>query len=126
LRTDQTARICALRAEIAESPQGKTYLARMRLGQVVAEALQTRADQLMVEVQEALGPVTVATRPTLPADDDAIMDAALLVDRDRMLELHHALEDLEGHHAGMLSFDCSGPRPPVSFVNIKLALEHVE
>jgi hypothetical protein len=118
-RRDEDVR--RLKAEIS-SRQGSTYFARMQYGRLVDAALQSRSEQYVREIVEALRPIAVSSRTNRPVGDKMVLNAAFLVRRDREPELDAAVKAI-GAKYRHLSFKYTGPWPPYNFVNIRLKLE---
>jgi len=120
-RTDPDVR--ALKEEIRRGGDGAAYLARLELGRTVEDAMEERANALMWSVYKPLRPLSVASRNGKLIGDDTIMNVAFLVERAREDDFDQAVGRLATRHHGLLSFKYTGPWPPYSFVNIRLALE---
>jgi hypothetical protein len=112
-----------LKKSIAEADGGATYLDRVRLARLVESALRTRARGCASAVRGSLRGLCVAIRADEAHGDDAVLSAGVLVERSNLMRLTRTVRRLSRRYAGLLSFECSGPRPPTSFVNVKLRLE---
>jgi gas vesicle protein GvpL/GvpF len=110
-----------LKSEIA-THKGSTYFARVQYGRLVEGALQSRSEQCVGEIIEALRDVCVASRANKPIGDKMIMNAAFLVDREREAAFDARMKTLGARHDS-LTFRYTGPWPPYNFVNIRLKLE---
>jgi hypothetical protein len=110
-----------LKSEIA-TQKGSTYFARVQYGRLVEGALQSRSEQYVSEIFEALRNVCVASRANKPIGDKMIMNAAFLVERDREGAFDARVKRL-GAAYDTLTFRYTGPWPPYNFVNIRLKLE---
>jgi hypothetical protein len=113
-----------LKSEIA-SQKGSTYFARVQYGRLVDGALQSRSEQYVGEIFEALREVCVASRANKPIGDKMIMNAAFLVEREREAALDARVKTL-GAKYDTLTFRYTGPWPPYNFVNIRLKLERAK
>jgi hypothetical protein len=113
-----------LKTEIA-TQKGSTYFARVQYGRLVDGALQSRSEQYVNEIFEALRDVCVASRANKPIGDKMIMNAAFLVDRDREPAFDARVKTL-GAKYDTLTFRYTGPWPPYNFVNIRLKLERAK
>jgi Gas vesicle synthesis protein GvpL/GvpF len=113
-----------LKTEIA-TQKGSTYFARVQYGRLVDGALQSRSEQYVSEIFEALRDVCVASRANKPIGDKMIMNAAFLVDRDREAAFDARVKNL-GAKYDTLTFRYTGPWPPYNFVNIRLKLERAK
>ena len=88
-------------------------------------ALQSRSEQYVSEIFEALRDVCVASRANKPIGDKMIMNAAFLVERDRENAFDARVKALGGKYDS-LTFRYTGPWPPYNFVNIRLKLERAK
>jgi hypothetical protein len=113
-----------LKSEIA-SQKGSTYFARVQYGRLVDGALQSRSEQYVSEIFEALRGVCVASRANKPIGDKMIMNAAFLVEREREAAFDTSVKTLGAAH-DTLTFRYTGPWPPYNFVNIRLKLERAK
>jgi Gas vesicle synthesis protein GvpL/GvpF len=113
-----------LKSEIA-TQKGSTYFARVQYGRLVDGALQSRSEQYVTEIFEALRDVCVASRANKPIGDKMIMNAAFLVERDREGAFDARVKRL-GAAYETLTFRYTGPWPPYNFVNIRLKLERAK
>ena len=113
-----------LKSEIA-TQKGSTYFARMQYGRLIDGALQSRSEQYVGEIFEALRDVCVASRANKPIGDKMIMNAAFLVERERETAFDARVKALGAGHE-TLTFRYTGPWPPYNFVNIRLKLERAK
>ena len=113
-----------LKNEIS-SQKGSTYFARMQYGRLIDDALQTKSEQYVSEIFQALRDVSVASRSNKPIGDRVIMNAAFLVARDTEADFDARVRDI-GQRYDTLTFKYSGPWPPYNFVNIRLKLEKAQ
>jgi hypothetical protein len=98
----------------------------MQLGQVVEQALETRAHELMLGVYEPLRPLSVSSRAGKVIGDDMLLNVAFLVERAREDDFNQAVERLSARYEGLLSLKYTGPWPPYSFVTLRLELEQTD
>jgi hypothetical protein len=113
-----------LKSEIA-TQKGSTYFARVQYGRLMDGALQSRSEQYVSEIFEALRHVCVASRANKPIGDKMIMNAAFLVEREREAAFDARVKML-GATYETLTFRYTGPWPPYNFVNIRLKLERAK
>jgi hypothetical protein len=113
-----------LKSEIA-TQKGSTYFARVQYGRLVDGAIQSRSEQYVGEIFEALREVCVASRANKPIGDKMIMNAAFLVDRPREAAFDARVKTLGAKYEA-LTFRYTGPWPPYNFVNIRLKLERAK
>jgi gas vesicle protein GvpL/GvpF len=118
-KDDENLRL--LRQEISHQ-KGSTYFARMQYGRLVDSLLQERSEQLVGEIVNTLGAVSVASRTNKPIGDKMILNAAFLVARDREVDFDAKVKDIDARYENLI-FKYTGPWPPYNFVNIRLKLE---
>jgi hypothetical protein len=113
-----------LKSEIA-TQKGSTYFARVQYGRLVDGAIQSRSEQYVAEIFEALRDACVASRANKPIGDKMIMNAAFLVERERETAFDSRVKALGAKYEA-LTFRYTGPWPPYNFVNIRLKLERAK
>jgi len=118
-KDDENLRL--LRQEIS-SQRGSTYFARMQYGRLVDSLLQQRSEQLVNDIFNTLGNVSVASRANKPIGEKMILNAAFLVARDRETDFDVKVKEIDARYEN-LKFKYTGPWPPYNFVNIRLKLE---
>jgi hypothetical protein len=90
------------------------------LGREIAAAIQTRADEDRRRLLERLGSLAVDTREASRGSELMVLDAAFLVATDHLERFDTALDATAADEAGGMRFDCVGPLPPYSFVDLRL------
>jgi hypothetical protein len=118
-KDDENLRL--LRQEIS-SQRGSTYFARMQYGRLVDSLLQQRSEQLVNDIFNTLGSVSVASRANKPIGEKMILNAAFLVARDSETDFDAKVKEIDARYEN-LKFKYTGPWPPYNFVNIRLKLE---
>ncbi|MEV0225579.1 GvpL/GvpF family gas vesicle protein [Streptomyces sp. NPDC050704] len=93
---------------------GGTYEQRLRLGEMVAAAVQTRESQDAVELQHTLEPVADAVSVG-PESTGWLANLSFLVDRKQAEAFLTAVEQVRKGHPH-LDLRVNGPLPPYSFV----------
>ena len=118
-KDDENLRL--LRQEIS-SQRGSTYFARMQYGRLVDSLLQQRSEELINDIFNTLGSVSVASRANKPIGEKMILNAAFLVARDSEPDFDAKVKEIDARYEN-LKFKYTGPWPPYNFVNIRLKLE---
>jgi len=118
-KDDENLRL--LRQEIS-SQRGSTYFARMQYGRLVDSLLQQRSEQLVTDIFNTLGSVSVASRANKPIGEKMILNAAFLVARNSEAGFDAKVKEIDARYEN-LKFKYTGPWPPYNFVNIRLKLE---
>jgi hypothetical protein len=110
--------IAALRASIKGGSEDATYYGRIRLGELVAAAVERRREEDAHAIIEALAAAALAVEPGTVSHDRVAMQASFLVERARLPEFDAILEDVARGYGGQIKFKYTGPLPPHSFVEL--------
>lgn len=98
-------------------PDAVTHFERIRLGELIAQAVTARAEAESHAIVESLRPVVVAVT-ILPSQHERMaLNAAFLVVRERLGEFDRTVERLSDEHAGHMEFKLIGPLPAHSFAD---------
>jgi hypothetical protein len=111
-------------AQIRESLQGKpeeaTYYERIRLGELVAEALTAKREIDGRVFVDRLSSHAVGVEVGQATHERMAVNASFLVERDRLADFERTTEELGAEQAGRIRFRYTGPLPPHSFVELAL------
>jgi Gas vesicle synthesis protein GvpL/GvpF len=111
-------------ARLRESLQGKsqeaTYYERIRLGEMVSEAVEGRRERDAELVLARLRGLAGAVETGAPVHERMAVNASFLVEHARVDAFDEALEELGGEQAGRMRFKLAGPLPPHSFVQLEV------
>ncbi len=108
--------IAALRGAMRGRSDDATYYERIRLGELVAAAVERRRDRDAQTIVEALSVVALAVEPGRIEHERVAVQASFLVERTRLAEFDEVLEAVAAGFAGRLRFKYTGPLPAHSFV----------
>ena len=107
-----------LREAIQGKPEEATYYERIRLGELITEALGTkRAEDERLMVDRML-PHALRVEVGEPVHERMAVNASFLVDLDRLDEFDRAIDELGEEQNGRIRFKYTGPLPPHSFVEL--------
>ena len=110
----------ALRDRLAARRGRPGYDAQLELGDRAAQALAAKRTREADQLVTALAPVTVSARQNDPMSDLMILNAAFLVERQRMAAFEGVVDDLDHANQGRLSFLVAGPLPAYNFVALHI------
>jgi hypothetical protein len=110
--------IASLREALRGADDAATYYERIRLGELVAAAIERRRDHDAHTIVEALAPAALAVEVGEPRHERVVVQASFLVERKRVAEFDRRLDDVAGGYGGGISFKYIGPLPPHSFVQL--------
>jgi hypothetical protein len=114
----------AIQEVVAQNPQlarpAKSLEAKIELGKRIAEALRAKRERDADAIVAALKPAIREARLNDPGADARVLNASFLVPRARLPKFDGVLEELSRDARGRMTFDCVGPLPAYSFVDLRL------
>ena len=111
----------AVRKALATLPAGDVLQQRVRLGQMVKEALDQRREAHRQRMMDFLRPLALDMQPNALISDQMVMNVAFLVDRAREKEFVCHLEQLSDLFHDQINFRIVGPLPPYSFSTVEVS-----
>lgn len=108
--------IVELRDRVAGLPEEAARYERIRLGELVAEAVAAKREADAAELDRRLAPSAQARTLSEPAEEDGVADASFLVALDRRDAFEQAAEELARHWNGRIRLRLLGPMAPYDFV----------
>jgi hypothetical protein len=112
----QDAKIGSLRERVRGKPPAATHFERIRLGELVAAAVDARRNADAASILGPLVPLADAYVPGEPLHEHMVVNSAFLVRRDKLDEFDTAVERVSRERAERMHFKLTGPLPPFSFV----------
>jgi hypothetical protein len=113
----ENAEIARLRAATRDQPDDSSYGDRVRLGELVARALEAKSQEDGQIMLAALEQHAVVVNIRERAGLDRLLDVALLVENSRRAEFEQAVEELAAAFAGRAQLRLIGPTAPYDFVS---------
>ena len=110
--------VARLRERVRGVPEAAAYYDRIRLGQLIAEAVEDARERCTARVFERLEPLAAAASRERTSSVHAAVNAAFLIARDSEPDFRAAAEELQREFAGGVQLRCVGPLPPYSFSDI--------
>jgi len=92
------------------------YYDRVRLGELIAQAMQARRDTDGRILLDGAAAAAEAAAPKAPVREEDVLDASFLVAADRRAEFEDAVEALGRTHGDRIRLRLIGPLPPYDFV----------
>lgn len=108
--------IARLRERTRDLPEEASYGDRVRLGQLVAAAVDAERSADAAALLDAVGPLCVGVAETPARGMDGVLDAALLVEADDRAALEQVLEELAAQVHERIRMRLVGPTAPYDFV----------
>ena len=109
--------IAGLREKVRRLPEDASYYDRVRLGELVVQALEDRRDGEAAAIVERLAPFAVATTSNPLGAPEEVVNAAFLVERERQREFEDAVEAVGEDLVGRIRLRLLGPVAPYDFVD---------
>jgi gas vesicle protein GvpL/GvpF len=110
--------IAALRHAVRAGSDDATYYERIRLGELVAAAVERRRERDAEAIVDALASAALAVEVGGPTHERVVVQASFLVERDRLPKFDQLVDDIAGGYGGGIRFKYTGPLPPHSFVEL--------
>jgi len=105
-----------LRESTRDQSEDATYYARIRLGELVVKGFDRKREADAAQLLEDITPWTVELRTRETGQVDDVLEAAVLVGRDRQDAFEEALDTLAARTADRIVFRLVGPQAPYDFV----------
>jgi len=110
--------IRSLRDSLMGRPPEQTYYDRIRLGEMIENAMWRRRDEDAEKLLVGLRPLARQTRVNKVLTERMVLNAAFLVDDARQPEFDGAVKKIDAEMSKRLILKYVGPVPPYNFVNI--------
>lgn len=102
---------------IGHTPE-ETHYDRIRLGEMIENAMWKKRDEDAEKILTPLRPLVYKTQANKVITDRMVLNAAFLVDENREAEFDQAVQQLDAEMGHRLMVKYVGPVPPYNFVNI--------
>jgi Gas vesicle synthesis protein GvpL/GvpF len=112
---ERTPAIARLRERVKRIPEAAGYYDRIRLGEMIAAAVEQARGADTARVLERLSPLAVATSREAPSSVNSAIDAAFLVERARIEEFSRGVAEVGRELGQRVRLRYVGPLPPYSF-----------
>ena len=112
--------IKALRAKLINLPADKTHYQRMKIGEMVEDALKKETENYKDIIMCALKPLADDFKMNDKYGEMMILNAAFLIKNDIETEFDKVVNELDQKHGGLMTFKYVGTLPPYNFVNLAI------
>jgi hypothetical protein len=116
---DEQPEIARLREAVGATSEQAGYDAKVRLGEMVSAAVEERRQRGSAELLDALKPVAVAALPQPPESELMVLNAPLLVERERLEEFQEAVDEAARSRSELMHFKLLGPMPAYHFTDVE-------
>jgi hypothetical protein len=111
--------LATLRERVRGRDENATYYDRIRLGELVANAMAAKRESDTEKVLAKLRPLADDVHVGDVAHERSVLTASFLVHRDRLPEFDRAAEEVAAENRARIRFRYAGPLPPYDFVGGK-------
>ncbi len=112
--------IAALREALRGQDEDATYYERIRLGEMVAAAVERKREAAGQEILDALAPLALAVDVGDLGHERVALNASFLVERKRIAQFDDAVDEIGRAHEGRMRLKYTGPLPAHSFVELSV------
>ncbi|MCP9964497.1 GvpL/GvpF family gas vesicle protein [Actinomadura madurae] len=102
--------------EVPADAADAVYYDRVRLGELIAQAMDRRREVDGQVLLDGSAPAAEASVRKSPAREEDVLDASFLVRADRRAEFEEAVDKLGRTHGDRIRIRLIGPLPPYDFV----------
>ncbi|MFA5329037.1 MAG: GvpL/GvpF family gas vesicle protein [Prolixibacteraceae bacterium] len=110
--------IRTLRAKLMNLPADKTHYQRVKIGEMVAEALKKETDNYKDEILDALRPISDDVKINDNYGEMMILNAAFLIKNESEPAFDKVVNDLSEQYGRYMTFKYVGTLPLYNFVNL--------
>jgi hypothetical protein len=111
--------VARLRRSLRGASEEATYYGRIRLGELVAAAIERKREVDATAILDLLAPLGLDTRIAEVSYERIVVNVSFLVDTDQLPEFDRAVDDLGAAQQHRMRFKYTGPLPPHSFVELR-------
>jgi Gas vesicle synthesis protein GvpL/GvpF len=111
--------IAQLREEARQGDELTTRDARVRLGEMIGNALEELRQKDASDIVERVKAVSAAAIAEELESEYMVLNAPFLVERDRLSEFEAALEEVAEERGGRMKFTLLGPMPAYNFLDVE-------
>ncbi len=110
--------IKSLRDKLMNLPVDKTHYQRMKIGEMVAEALKNEIGNYKNAIVDVLSPLAEDVKINDSYGEFMVINAAFLIKNSNEPEFDKAVNELDLKYGNLMTFKYVGTLPPYNFVNL--------
>jgi len=107
-----------MRGKLMNLPADKTHYQRMKIGEMVAEALKKETETYKNIIHSVLDPLAEDVKVNDNYGEMMILNAAFLIKNSKEPEFDIAVNELDEKYGTLMTFKYVGTLPPYNFVNL--------
>lgn len=113
--------IARLRDAVRQMPEDAARNERIRLGELINGAVETRRQRDAAEIVRALEPKAAAATADQLEREYMVLNEAFLIERERREEFEQAVDAVAEERADRMHFRLLGPMPAYNFIDVQQA-----
>jgi len=117
--------IRSLRGKLMNLPVDKTHYQRMKIGEMVAEALKKETEDYKNIILDVLNPLADDVKINDNYGEMMILNAAFLIKNTSEPAFDKAVNDLDEKYGHLMTFKYVGTLPPYNFVNLVINTKEI-
>jgi len=117
--------IRTLRDKLINLPSNKTHYQRMKIGEMVAEALKAETENHRHNIMDALEPLAAEVKINDNYGEMMILNAAFLIENTVEPDFDKVVSELDEKLGHLMTFKYVGTLPPYNFVNLVIKTKGV-
>jgi hypothetical protein len=117
---DEEPEVAKLKKSIQGQPEEATHFERIRMGELIAEAVDQKRDRDADEILRRLANHAVAVEVGEPVHERMALNASFLIDRSTQKKFDAEVDRIAEEQGGRLRFKYTGPLAPHSFVELAM------
>ncbi len=117
--------IRTLRDKLINLPTNKTHYQRMKIGEMVAEALKSEIENYKQNILDALEPLSADVKINDNYGEMMVLNAAFLIENTAEPEFDKVVSELDEKLGSLMTFKYVGTLPPYNFVNLVIKTKGV-
>lgn len=110
--------IKSLKEKLINLPVDKTHYQRMKIGEMVADALKKETSNYKDIIMDTLTPLTKDVKTNDNYGEMMILNAAFLIESNSEADFDKAVNELDEKYGHLMTFKYVGTLPPYNFVNL--------
>jgi len=107
-----------LRDKLIDLPADKSHYQRMKVGEMVAEALKKETENYKKIILDVLNPLSEDVKINKNYGEMMILNAAHLIKNSSEAAFDKAISSLDQKYGSLMTFKYVGTLPPYNFVNL--------
>ena len=112
--------IRSLRDKLINQPSDKIHYQRVKIGEMVAEALKNEIETYKKLILDSLNPIADDVKITENYGNLMILNAAFLIKETNEPLFDAAVNELDRKYGDIMTFKYVGTLPPYNFVNLSI------